>query len=92
MFSDYAEVVFTGKLPIVNQDDELVALIARTDIKKNKDFPLSSYDKKDRLLVGAAVSTREGCREQILKLIDAGVDVLVIVSTFSLFGEGGTVA
>lgn len=69
-----------GKLPIVNDKNELVALIARTDLKKARDFPLSSYDKEGQLLVGAAINTRETSKEYVKELVKAGVDVLVIVS------------
>jgi IMP dehydrogenase len=71
-----------GKLPIVNQNNELISLIARTDLKKARDFPLSSYDTKGQLMVGAAVNTRETAKESVKLLVDAGVDVLVIVSLF----------
>lgn len=73
-------ILLVGKLPIVNSKNELVSLIARTDLKKARDFPYSSYDSKGQLRVGAAINTRESAKEAVNKLAAAGVDVLVIVS------------
>ncbi|VDK67967.1 unnamed protein product [Litomosoides sigmodontis] len=70
-----------GKLPIVNNKNELVSLISRTDLKKARDFPRSSYDSKGQLRVGAAINTRESAKEAVKKLAEAGADVLVIDSS-----------
>ena len=69
-----------GKLPVVDSQHKLVALLSRTDLRKNKDFPNASKNVGKQLLVGAAVSTRPEDRERVEALAAAGVDVLLIDS------------
>jgi IMP dehydrogenase len=69
-----------GKLPVVDRDGRLISLVSRTDLKKNRDYPDASKDKRKQLRVGAAVSTRETDRERAAALIEAGADLIVIDS------------
>lgn len=69
-----------GKLPVVDAQGRLVALLARRDLLKNLNYPDSSKDASKQLLCGAAISTREEDRERADALVEAGVNVLVIDS------------
>ena len=67
-----------GKLPVVDDEGRLVALTARRDLRKNRDYPDATKDSGKQLQVGAAVSTRPEDRERVDALVVAGVAVIVI--------------
>eukprot|EP00124_Ichthyophonus_hoferi_P005789 Ihof_evm2s956 gene=Ihof_evmTU2s956 len=70
-----------GKLPIVDDDNCLIALVSRTDLKKHREYPNASKDNNNQLLVGAAMGTRLEDRVRAKRLADAGVDVIILDSS-----------
>lgn len=76
--NDVLEESKHSKLIILNPDGTLHALVTRRDIEKNEQFPFASKDKEKRLRVAAAVGPGNNRDERIQKLVDAGVDVLVV--------------
>lgn len=66
------------KLPIVDENNVLKGLITIKDIEKVIEFPQSAKDKQGRLLVGAAVGVTADALKRIEKLVEAGVDALVL--------------
>ncbi|BES90456.1 Inosine-5'-monophosphate dehydrogenase [Nesidiocoris tenuis] len=69
-----------GKLPIVNEKGEFMAIITRMDLKKSRIFPNASLDDKHRLLVGASVPCDPKNFVRLDMLAKAGVDVIILLS------------
>lgn len=71
-----------GKLPVVNEDNQLVALICRGDLKRDREHPQASLDANRQLICGAAISASEvrctGGMNRAKELFDAGVDLLCL--------------
>lgn len=70
-----------GKLPIVNTDNELVALISRKDLAQAKESPDCTETKNFQISVGASVSTRPCDEARAKALVEAGCDLLVVDSS-----------
>ena len=68
------------KLLVVDDDGNLTGLITIKDLEKIKKYPLAAKDELGRLLVGAALGVGENIVANGQKLIDAGVDIVVVDS------------
>ncbi len=67
-----------GKVPIVDNNGRVVAMVCRQDLIINEEYPLASKDANKRLLVGAAISTHDEDKERLAELVKVGLDVVVI--------------
>ncbi|KAF2638822.1 inosine-5'-monophosphate dehydrogenase-like protein [Massarina eburnea CBS 473.64] len=71
-----------GKLPIVDKNFNLIALLSRSDLMKNLHYPLASkLPKSKQLIAAAAIGTRPEDKARLQKLADAGLDIVVLDSS-----------
>lgn len=66
------------KLVVVDGDNHCIGLITVKDIEKSQLNPNASKDSQGRLLAAAATSVGDDGFERAERLIDAGIDLLVI--------------
>jgi IMP dehydrogenase len=66
------------KVLVVNEAFHLRGMITVKDIQKSTDHPLACKDGRGRLRVGAAVGTGADTDERVSRLVEAGVDLVVV--------------
>jgi IMP dehydrogenase len=66
------------RLLVIDDKDHLKGLITVKDIQKSSDHPYASKDSKERLIVGAAVGVGADTEKRVEKLVEAGVDVIIV--------------
>src|SRR5690606_26266951 len=66
------------KLPVIDAAGKLIGLITYKDIIKAKHKPFACKDAHGRLRVAAAVGTGKDAFDRVEKLVNAGVDAIVI--------------
>ncbi len=66
------------KLPVVDENQQLVGLITFRDITKLTQKPIANKDKYGRLLVAAAVGVTADAVDRVSALVGSGVDAVVI--------------
>lgn len=68
------------KLPIIDDEDNLVGLITIKDIEKTISYPNSCNDEHGRLRVGGAVGIGPDTLDRVRALVEVGVDVIGVDS------------
>ncbi|RMZ81863.1 hypothetical protein DV738_g1999, partial [Chaetothyriales sp. CBS 135597] len=71
-----------GKLPIVDSEGNIVSLLSRSDLLKNLNYPLASkLPHSKQLIAAAAIGTRPEDKIRLEKLVEAGLDIVVLDSS-----------
>ncbi|KAF2006316.1 putative IMP dehydrogenase type B [Amniculicola lignicola CBS 123094] len=71
-----------GKLPIVDENGNLIALLSRSDLMKNLHYPLASkLPHSKQLISAAAIGTRPEDKVRLQMLVDAGLDIVILDSS-----------
>lgn len=66
------------KLLVIDAEDRCVGLVTVKDMEKSKLHPVAAKDEQGRLRVAAATTVGEDGQERNERLLDAGVDVIVV--------------
>ena len=66
------------KLPVVDSKGKLMGLITFRDINKHSEKPISNKDKLGRLMVAAAIGTDNDYKKRAKRLVETGVDAIVV--------------
>lgn len=66
------------KLPVVDKNGLLMGLITSKSLFNEEKYPISSRDKRGRLLVGAAVGVKDQDKDRAKGLVAIGADILVV--------------
>ena len=69
------------KLPLVDDNYNLVGLITIKDIEKTVKYPNAAKDAQGRLLCGAAVGITANVLDRVAALVDSSVDIIVLASS-----------
>ncbi|NTW71486.1 MAG: IMP dehydrogenase [Eubacteriaceae bacterium] len=69
-----------NSLPILDDNQRLVAFVFRKDYDSHKDNPLELLDESKRYIVGAGINTKD-YEQRVPALVEAGADILCIDSS-----------
>lgn len=69
-----------NQLPIIDDEQHLVAFVFRKDYDSHKEHPNELLDSDKRYIVGAGINTRD-YEQRVPALVEAGADVLCIDSS-----------